>query len=76
MAAVDWDAATAALAAGELPCSGGEQRIFRLAASIAAGIPVNLSDAVTGPDQRNVQRLVTAIRHPSGQRQPREPETS
>ena len=73
-AAVDWDAATAALTAGELPCSGGEQRIFRLAASLAGGIPVDLSNAVTGLDQHNIQRLVTAIRHASGQRQPANPE--
>jgi hypothetical protein len=66
MAAIDWDAATAALAAGELPCSGGEQRILRLAASLAAGIPVDLSDAVVGLDQRNIHRLATAIRHASG----------
>jgi alkylation response protein AidB-like acyl-CoA dehydrogenase len=33
MAAVGWDAAAAALTAGELPCSGGEKRIFRLAAT-------------------------------------------
>jgi hypothetical protein len=57
MAAVDWDAAAAALTAGELPCSGGEQRIFRLAASLAGGIPVDLSDAVAGLDQANLQRL-------------------
>jgi hypothetical protein len=68
MAAVDWDAATAALAAGELPCSRGEQRILKLAASLAEGIPVDLNDAVTGLDQHNIQRLVTAIRHASGQR--------
>jgi hypothetical protein len=73
MAAVDWDAATAALTAGELPCSGGEQRIFRLAASLAGSIPVDLSDAVTGLDQANLQRLVTAIRHASGKQQPHEP---
>ncbi len=75
MAAVDWDAATVALTAGELPCSGGEQRILRLAASLAGGIPVELNDTVTGFDQHNTQRLVTAIRRASGQRQPREPET-
>ena len=69
-AAVDWDAATTALAAGELPCSGGEKRILKLAASLADGIPVDLSDAVTGLDQHNIQRLITAIRHASGQRQP------
>jgi len=69
MAAVDWDAAAAALTAGELPCSRGEQRILKLAASLAGGIPVDLNDAVTGLDQHNIQRLVTAIRHASGQRQ-------
>jgi ABC-type branched-subunit amino acid transport system ATPase component len=74
MAAVDWDTATAALAAGELPCSSGERRILELAASLAAGIPVDLNDAVTGLDRNNIQRLVTAIRHASGQRQPRESE--
>ena len=72
MAAVDWDAATTALAAGELPCPGGERRILKLAASLADGIPVNLRDAVTGIDQHNTQRLVTAILHASGQRQPHE----
>ena len=69
MAAVNWDAAAAALAAGELPCSRGEQRILKLAASLAGGIPIDLNDAVTGLDQHNIQRLVTAIRHASGQRQ-------
>jgi len=67
MAVIDWDAA---LAAGELPCSGGERRILALAASLAAGIPVDLRDSVTGIDQRNVQLLLSAIRHASGQRQP------
>ena len=37
MAVVDWEAAVAALEAGRLPCSGGEGRILRLAASIAGG---------------------------------------
>jgi hypothetical protein len=36
---------------------------------------VDLNDAVTGLDQHSIQRLVTAIRHASGQRQPREPES-
>jgi hypothetical protein len=51
-----------------------EHRTFRLAASLAGGTPVDLSDAVTGIDQHNIQRLVTAIRHASGQRQPANPE--
>jgi hypothetical protein len=68
MAAIDWDAAAAALHVGELPCSGGERRVLMLSASLAGGIPVDLRDAVTGLDDRNVQRLVTAILHASGRR--------
>jgi len=68
MAAIDWDAAAAALSQGERPCSGGERRIFLLSASLAGGIPVDLGDAVTGLDDRNIRRLVTAILHASGKR--------
>jgi hypothetical protein len=69
MAAIDWDAATTALAAGELPCSGGERRILALAASLAGGAPVALRDTVVGMDDRNVQLLVKAVLHASGRRQ-------
>jgi hypothetical protein len=68
MAAIDWDAAVTALNAGGLPCSGGERRVLLLSASLAAGIPADLRDAATGLDDRNVQRLITAIRHASGKR--------
>jgi hypothetical protein len=68
MAQIDWSAAITALNAGELPCSGSERQIIKLAASLAAGIPVDLSDAVTGLDDRNIQRLITSIRHASGKR--------
>lgn len=68
MAAVDWDAAITALNAGELPCSGGERRILKLSASLADGTPVDLRDAVTGLDARNVERLISAISHASGRR--------
>jgi hypothetical protein len=67
-AAIDWDAAATALHGGEIPCSGGERRILMLSASLAGGIPVDLRDAATGLDDRNVQRLVTAILHASGKR--------
>ena len=50
MAAIDWDAAITALDTGGLPCSGGERRILQLSASLAAGTPVSLRDAVTGLD--------------------------
>jgi hypothetical protein len=69
MAEIDWAAAINALDTGELPCSGGERRILRLAASLASGITVDLRDAVTGLDHRNIDRLVNAILHASGQRQ-------
>jgi hypothetical protein len=68
MAAVDRGAAAAALATGDLPCSGGERRLLLLSASLADGIPVDMRDAVTGLDDHNISRLITAIRHASGKR--------
>lgn len=68
MAVIDWDAAVTALNSGGLPCSGGERRILQLAASLAAGTPVSLRDNVTGLDQDNTARLITAIRHAAGKR--------
>jgi hypothetical protein len=65
-AAIDWDAAITALQAGELPCSGGERRILLLSASLADGTPVGLGDTVTGIDDANISRLLTAIRHAAG----------
>jgi len=67
-AAIDWDAAITALQAGELPCSGGERRILLLSASLADGIPVGLGDTVTGIDDANISRLLTAIHHAAGKR--------
>jgi hypothetical protein len=68
MAAIDWDAAIAALHAGELPCSGGERRVLELSSSLSGGTPVDLRDAVTGLDDGNIALLVTAILHASGKR--------
>jgi len=67
LAAVDWPAAITALH-NSLPCSGGEQRILRLAASLAGGIPVNLRDALTSLDDHSIQRVIKAILHASGRR--------
>jgi len=55
MASIDWDSVITALHAGELPCSGGERRVLLLSASLAGGIPVDLRDAATGLDDRNIQ---------------------
>ncbi len=69
MAWIDWDAVIAALDSGRLPASGGERRIVRIAASLAAGHPVSLRDAIPGLDQRNLGLVTAAIRHAAGQYQ-------
>ena len=69
MAGIDWPAAITALDTGSLPCSGGEQRMLRLAASLAGGIPVDLRDALTGLDDHNINLVITAVLHASGKRQ-------
>ena len=67
MAAVDFEAAAAALVAGVLPCSG-EGRVLRLAASIAAGVPVDLREALTGLDGANSGLVAAAVLHAAGHR--------
>jgi hypothetical protein len=64
-AVIDWPAVIAALGSN-LPCSGGEQRLLKITASLADGIPVDLRDTLTGLDDSNIQLLITAIRHASG----------
>lgn len=67
LAVTDWEAAIAALHAGELPASGGERRMLLIAASIAGGTPVSLNDALPGIDRRNASLVVNAIAHATGQ---------
>lgn len=67
MAGIDWPAAITALDAGELAASGGEQRMLRLAASIAGGVPVDLRQALTGLDDRNISLVVAAVLRAAGQ---------
>jgi len=69
MAWIDWDAVITALDGGRLPASGGERRIVRIAASLAAGHLVSLRDVIPGLDQRNLELASIAIRHAAGQRQ-------
>jgi hypothetical protein len=66
LASTDWEAAVTALRAGELPASGGERRILLLAASIAGGTPVSLSDTLTGIDRSNASLVVSAVAHAAG----------
>ena len=68
MAVTDWAAAIAALSAGQLPCSGAERRLLRLAASLGDGIPVDLQDALTSLDDVRLELVTTTIRHAAGRR--------
>jgi hypothetical protein len=68
LAQIDWQAAITSRGTGQLPCSGGEDRILRLAASIADGIPVNLNYALSGLDKTNISLVIHAVRHANGTR--------
>jgi hypothetical protein len=68
MAVIGWDAAVAALRGGALPCSSGERRILHLAASIAAGIPADLGEALTGLDRAGIAAAARAVLHAGGHR--------
>jgi hypothetical protein len=68
LAHIDWQSVITTRDAGLLPCSSGESRILRLAASIAVGIPVDLNDALSGLDQSSIALVVRAVRHANGQR--------
>ena len=70
MAVADWPAAAAALGRS-LPCSGGERRLLRVTVSLAAGIPVDLRDAIAGLDGRNAQLVADTVLHASGHREMR-----
>ncbi len=70
MAEISWQDVITALHEGHLPVSGGEQRILRIAASIAGGTPVTLRDAIPGLDDRNLKLIITAIQHAAGHRPP------
>jgi hypothetical protein len=63
MAPIDWPEAIAALDRGRLPCPGGEDRMLRLAASLAVGIPVDLRAALTGLDSHNAELIAHAVKH-------------
>src|SRR6266702_2193725 len=60
--------AITALDRGGLPASG-EQRVLRLAASLADRAPVSLGATIAGLDGRSVGLLVRSVLHASGERQ-------
>lgn len=59
-----FDTKLAATESGYL--SGGERRVLAIAASLAGGDPVDLSDAITGIDQDAMRHVLSALEHAGG----------
>lgn len=57
-----------ALEAGGLACSGSEAQLLCIAASLAAGVAVDLRRALSGLDERNAALVVAATAHAAGGR--------
>lgn len=68
VASLNWSAAIATLDQRQLPCSAGEGRVLRLAASLAEGIPLDPRGALTGLASRNAELVTRAIKHATGHR--------
>jgi hypothetical protein len=66
LAVVAWRAAVRALSTGRLPCSGGEGRVLRIAASIAEGVPVDLAECLSTIDSVNIGLVVDAVYRAGG----------
>ena len=73
MAAICWHEVIADLDTGQLAGSSSENKILRLAASLANGISVDLHHNLTSLDDANLHHLITAIRHAAGRRTQPEP---
>jgi len=64
---IRWKAATHALDTGRLSCSGSEQAVLRIAASLGDhDIPVHLRHCLGSLDHRNITLITTAIAHANG----------
>jgi hypothetical protein len=74
LAVVAWRAAVRALSMGRLPCSGGEGRVLRIAASIAEGVPVDLAECLSTLDSANIGLVVEAVYRAGGYATPDEVE--
>jgi hypothetical protein len=60
-ASIRWRAAHSALRRGQLPCSGSEANMLRIAASLAASVPVRLRHVLGNLDHTNIAHVVRAI---------------
>ena len=67
LAVIRWHAAIHALDCGQLPCSGSERAILKIAASLACpGITVGLRDNLGNLDARNIALVTDAITAANG----------
>jgi hypothetical protein len=66
LAVVAWRAAVRALSSGRLPCSGSEGSVLRIAASIAGGVPVDLSECLSTLDESTIGLVVGAVLRAGG----------
>jgi len=67
VAVIRWKAAIHALETGLLPCTGSEQAILRIAASLGDDtIPVRLRSVLGSLDSRNITLVTTAITAANG----------
>lgn len=57
------------MATGTEALSGGEQRVLRIAASLAEEGPIELGDLVAGLDRRDLALVLAAISHAGGSHQ-------
>jgi hypothetical protein len=58
---IDWQAAITALEDSELPCSGSEASVLRIAASLGAGLPVALREVLGCLDSINIAAVRAAV---------------
>lgn len=65
-AAIRWKAAIAALGQGQLPCTGSQANLLRIAAAIGTDLPVRLRRALGNFDQRNITLITDAITTANG----------
>jgi len=65
-AVIDWRGAVEGLERGELPCSGSELSVLKVAASLGGGCPVSLRLVLGGFDHVNIALVAGAVLQANG----------
>ncbi|HEV7207802.1 MAG TPA: hypothetical protein VGN54_03580 [Mycobacteriales bacterium] len=63
---INWAAAVTALDRGQLPSSGSEANLLRIAASLGTGTPIVLRAVLGGLDRANIAAVTAAITAANG----------